>query len=59
MPHDIPAIYPHHDHLSTKVRTFIDLLAVHFARHREWLTPFGPSSARSGAGPDGLPPHQD
>ncbi|MBY3757496.1 LysR family transcriptional regulator [Azospirillum formosense] len=55
----INAIYPHRDHLSTKVRTFIDLLAMHFARHREWLNPFDPTSARSEAGPDGLPPHQD
>lgn len=60
----INAIYPHRDHLSTKVRSSIDLLAVdllavHFARHREWLNPFDPTSTRPEAGLDGLPLHQD
>lgn len=55
----INAIYPHRDHLSTKVRTFIDLLAVHFARHREWLNPFDPTAVRPEARPEGFPLHQD
>jgi hypothetical protein len=35
----IDAIYPHRHHLSTKVRSFIDLLAERFARHRKWMNP--------------------
>ncbi|MFG1428866.1 LysR family transcriptional regulator [Roseixanthobacter glucoisosaccharinicivorans] len=34
----INVIYPHRHHLSTKVRSFIDLLAARFAEHREWMT---------------------
>jgi DNA-binding transcriptional LysR family regulator len=33
----INAIYPHRNKLSSKVRLFIDLMAEHFARHRDWL----------------------
>ena len=39
----INAIYPHRHHLSTKVRSFIDLLAERFADHRKWM-----SGSRSG-----------
>jgi DNA-binding transcriptional LysR family regulator len=35
----IAAIYPHRHHLSTKVRSFIDLLAERFAQHRKWMNP--------------------
>jgi DNA-binding transcriptional LysR family regulator len=35
----INAIYPHRHHLSTKVRSFIDLLADRFVQHKEWLNP--------------------
>jgi DNA-binding transcriptional LysR family regulator len=35
----INAIYPHRNHLSTKVRSFIDLLADRFAQHRKWMNP--------------------
>jgi DNA-binding transcriptional LysR family regulator len=35
----ISAIYPHRHHLSTKVRSFIDLLAERFAEHRRWANP--------------------
>ncbi|HEY4254610.1 MAG TPA: substrate binding domain-containing protein, partial [Roseomonas sp.] len=35
----INAIYPHRHHLSTKVRSFIDLLAQRFAAHRQWMHP--------------------
>ncbi|MGO4714224.1 LysR family transcriptional regulator [Bradyrhizobium sp. 2TAF24] len=35
----INAIYPHRHHLSSKVRTFIDLLAERFAAHRKWMNP--------------------
>jgi len=35
----IDAIYPHRHHLSTKVRSFIDLLAERFARHSKWMNP--------------------
>jgi DNA-binding transcriptional LysR family regulator len=35
----INAIYPHRHHLSTKVRSFIDLLAERFAEHRKWMDP--------------------
>ena len=34
----INAIYPHRHHLSAKVRSFIDLLAAHFAEHRRWMS---------------------
>ncbi|MGQ9370731.1 LysR family transcriptional regulator [Azospirillum sp. ST 5-10] len=54
----IHAIYPHREHLSPKVRTFIDLLAVHFGRHGAWLNPYNVAAA----GPDtaaGLPPAGD
>ncbi len=34
----INAIYPHRNHLSSKLRTFIDLLAERFANHHKWLT---------------------
>jgi DNA-binding transcriptional LysR family regulator len=37
----INAIYPHRHHLSTKVRTFIDLLAERFYEHRKWMNPGG------------------
>ena len=35
----INAIYPHRNHLSTKVRSFIDLLGERFAEHRKWMNP--------------------
>lgn len=35
----INAIYPHRHHLSTKVRSFLDLLAERFAQHRKWMDP--------------------
>jgi DNA-binding transcriptional LysR family regulator len=35
----INAIFPHRNHLSTKVRTFIDLLGERFAGHRKWMSP--------------------
>src|SRR3954447_346067 len=35
----INAIYPHRRHLSTKVRTFIDLLSERFQAHRAWMNP--------------------
>lgn len=35
----INAIYPHRHHLSSKVRTFIDLLVARFAEHRQWMNP--------------------
>lgn len=35
----INAIYPHRHHISTKVRSFIDLLAERFAEHRKWMDP--------------------
>ena len=35
----IDAIYPHRHHLSTKVRSFIDVLAERFAQHRKWMNP--------------------
>jgi DNA-binding transcriptional LysR family regulator len=35
----INAIYPHRHHLSTKVRSFIDLLAERFLKHRKWMDP--------------------
>ena len=35
----INAIYPHRHHLSTKVRSFIDLLSDRFAEHRKWMNP--------------------
>jgi DNA-binding transcriptional LysR family regulator len=38
----INAIYPHKHHLSTKVRSFIDLLAERFATHRAWMSGLQP-----------------
>jgi DNA-binding transcriptional LysR family regulator len=35
----INATYPHRHHLSTKVRSFIDLLAERFVEHRRWMDP--------------------
>lgn len=35
----ISALYRHRHHLSSKVRTFLDLLAERFAEHRKWLDP--------------------
>jgi DNA-binding transcriptional LysR family regulator len=35
----ISAIYPHRHHLSSKVRSFIDLLVERFAEHRSWMNP--------------------
>jgi DNA-binding transcriptional LysR family regulator len=35
----ISAIYPHRHNLSTKVRSFVDLLAERFAAHRKWMNP--------------------
>jgi len=34
----ITAVYPNRSHLPTKVRLFIDLLALRFAEHRKWMT---------------------
>jgi len=34
----ISALYPHRHYLSTKVRSFIDLLAERFAAHRHWMS---------------------
>jgi DNA-binding transcriptional LysR family regulator len=42
----INAIYPNRNHLPTKVRLFIDLLADRFAEHRRWMT--GELSSLSG-----------
>lgn len=39
----INAIYPHRHHLSTKVRSFLDLLTERFAEHRKWLAPGVPA----------------
>lgn len=39
----INAIYPHRHHLSTKVRSFLDLVAERFAEHRKWLAPGVPA----------------
>jgi DNA-binding transcriptional LysR family regulator len=33
----ISAIYPHRNHLSSKLRLFIDLLVARFAEHRRWM----------------------
>jgi DNA-binding transcriptional LysR family regulator len=33
----INTIYPHRNHLSSKVRTFIDLLADRFTEHHKWM----------------------
>jgi DNA-binding transcriptional LysR family regulator len=33
----INAVYPHRQHLSAKVRTFIDLVVARFAEHRRWM----------------------
>ena len=35
----IDAMYPSRHHLSTKVRSFLDLLAERFAQHRKWMNP--------------------
>jgi DNA-binding transcriptional LysR family regulator len=35
----INAAYPHRHHLSSKVRSFIDMLAEGFAEHRKWMNP--------------------
>jgi len=35
----INAIYPNRHHLSTKTRSFIDLLAERFVEHRKWMNP--------------------
>jgi DNA-binding transcriptional LysR family regulator len=35
----INAIYPHRHHVSTKVRSFIDLLAERFAQYSKWMNP--------------------
>lgn len=35
----INAIYPHRHHVSSKVRSFIDLAAERFLEHRKWLDP--------------------
>lgn len=37
--HAINAIYPHRQHLSAKVRSFIDLLAKHFREDPAWADP--------------------
>ena len=37
--HAINAIYPHRQHLSAKVRSFIDLLAKHFRDDPAWADP--------------------
>ena len=37
----INAIYPHKHNLSTKVRSFIDLVAERFADHRRWMVDQG------------------
>jgi DNA-binding transcriptional LysR family regulator len=34
------AVYPHRHHLSAKVRTFIDLLALHSAEHQKLINPY-------------------
>ncbi len=46
----INAIYPHRHHLSSKVRSFIDLLVKRFAEHRKWMNP----GAAAGDQPRGL-----
>ncbi|GGC61115.1 LysR family transcriptional regulator [Chelatococcus reniformis] len=35
----INALYPHRHNLSTKVRSFLDLVAERFAEHRRWMNP--------------------
>ncbi len=42
----INAIYPHRHHLSTKVRSFIDLLSERFQAHRAWMSPHGYGSSQ-------------
>lgn len=42
----ISAVYPHRHNLSSKVRTFIDLLAERFAEHRKWMDPARPQGRR-------------
>ena len=39
----INAIYQSRNHLSTKIRSFIDLLAERFAQHRKWMTEASPA----------------
>jgi DNA-binding transcriptional LysR family regulator len=39
----INAIYPHRNHLSTKVRCFIDLAAARFVERMAWMNPETPS----------------
>ena len=46
----IDAIYAHRHHLSTKVRSFIDLLAERFAQHRKWIKRGGRSAAPTATG---------
>ncbi len=38
----INAVYPNRQHLSTKVRCFLDLLAERFVEHRRWMDPDQP-----------------
>jgi len=35
----INAIYPHRHHVSSKIRAFLDLAALQFAKYRAWLDP--------------------
>jgi DNA-binding transcriptional LysR family regulator len=35
----INAVYPHRHHVSSKVRTFLDMATARFAEHRNWLDP--------------------
>lgn len=50
----INAIYPHRHHLSTKVRSFIDLLADRFAEHRKWMSPGSAEEERALNARDGV-----
>jgi DNA-binding transcriptional LysR family regulator len=50
----INAIYPHRHHLSTKVRSFIDLLGERFAAHRQWMNPDAGAPGPGGRGGKGV-----
>jgi DNA-binding transcriptional LysR family regulator len=41
----INAIYPHRHHLSSKVRSFLDLLVERFTEHRKWMNPVDAAEA--------------
>jgi DNA-binding transcriptional LysR family regulator len=49
----INAIYANRHHLSTKIRSFIDLLSQRFAEHRRWMNPGGRDEGAGVWGVDG------